>query len=158
MSFKDFKIRDTRIGRFNFLYPKLSKFPKTKSLWKYKYAFKKQLKRGLIDFYGPTTVRPKLNQISANKPRPFKLGKKYILNIPKSETHRFWFNKWQGQEVEIVGFYQHFERGYQTACVHKPGLGDLAVTCAWLKRLNKPKPCSCSTDIIWTKGCQCGGS
>ena len=125
---------------------------------------KQQLLQGITaQCFGPTKQAPLSKVLPSNF--PLTIGGSYFLSIPKSENVNFWYSNWNGHPVKLVGVYNLFTKGSQIVCVQK-GNDYFSASVAWLTNttiakpsiyLNQPEPCSCSTDTIWAKGCQCGG-
>lgn len=110
--------------------------------------------------FGPTKQAP-LNKVLPSN-FPLTIGGLYHLDIPKKENSNYWYKNWNGQQVKLVGVYNLFTQGSQVVCVQRNN-DFFSASVSWLKNLNKssiysqPKLCSCSTETIWAKGCQCGG-
>lgn len=138
------------------------KFGGVNTVYTYKRLYKQALKNPRHP-YGPSASCPALRKEDNKKLYPFMIGSEYQLLMPKSMSHYFWYNAWNNKRVKIEGLLKSFRKGFQDVYVsnsnsyHVKSLKYLLISSAWLRVPNKKEKCSCSTQIIWEKGCQCGG-
>lgn len=124
------------------------------NLYSYSRYLKKFKKKRTYDVFGPTKVKPPKLKTSGNS--ILKLGGNYQVKVPLGEKPRYWNNSWNGKSVELLGFQQLFYQGSQIVCVER-NKKFLTLPANWITVVKKTG-CSCSTSIIWAKGCQCGGA
>jgi hypothetical protein len=90
------------------------------------------------------------------------LGKEYLVSIPKGEGYRYWSKIWNRKKVVAKAFTNLSFKSMPIVCVEDiPNPGNkkkfLTIPIGWLSMIKK-SGCSCSTTIIWSQGCQCGGA
>lgn len=119
-----------------------------------KKLFKSKKRKWLsFDIYGPIKYRPKKDH---KLDSTLSKDQVYTLHIPDKHCNRQWKATWHGKKVTIVGAYSLFKSGKQVVCVNNNKLGDFAAPISWLTE--EGTLCNCPTDVIWAKGCQCGGA
>jgi hypothetical protein len=131
-------------------------------------GYLKNKKWRIFDIFGPITVG---NVANLKKTEIISFdncgviispGKEYQVNIPKGERLRYWSKIWNKKKVVAKTFTNLSFKGAPIVCVEDiPYPGNkkkfLTIPSSWLSVIKK-SGCSCSTTIIWSQGCQCGGT